>query len=52
MSKINGYFFLSINSDYKTYKNVREIATGQGDYTTGFWLDYPGFKENYKTIAT
>ena len=33
----------------KTYENIREIATGQGDdYTTGCLLDYPYFKENYK----
>ena len=36
----------------KTYENIREIATGQGDdYTTGCLLDYPYFKENYKMIA-
>ena len=33
----------------KTYENIREIATDQGDdYTTGCLLDYPYFKENYK----
>ena len=41
-----------INSDFKTYENVRNIATGQGDdYTTGCLLDYPYFKESYKIIA-
>ena len=36
----------------KTYENIRKIATGKGDdYTTGCLLDYPYFKENYKTIA-
>ena len=36
----------------KTYENFRKIATGKGDdYTTGCLLDYPYFKENYKTIA-
>ena len=36
----------------KTYKNIRKIATGQGDdYTTGCLLDYSYFKENYKMIA-
>ena len=35
------------------HKNIREIATGQGDdYITGCLLDYPNFKENYKKIAT
>ena len=41
-----------INSDLKTYENIRKIATGQGDdYTTGCLLDYSYFKENYKMIA-
>ena len=41
-----------INNDIKTNENIRKIATGQGDdYTTGCMLDYPYFKENYKTIA-
>ena len=36
----------------KTYKNIRKIATGQGDdYTIGCLLDYSYFKENYKLIA-
>ena len=29
-----------INSDLKTYENIRKIATGQGDdYSTGSLLD-------------
>ena len=41
-----------INSNLKTYENIRRIATGQGDdYTTGCLLDYSYFKENYKMIA-
>ena len=51
---INGknFFDQPINNDFKTYENIREIATGQGDdYTTGCLLDYPYFKENYKMIA-
>ena len=33
-------------------KILKKIATGQGDdYTTGFLVDYPNFKENYKIIA-
>ena len=36
----------------KTYENIRKIATAKGDdYTTGYLLDYPYFKENYKIIA-
>ena len=31
----------------KTYKNIRKIATGQGDhYTTGCLLDYSYFKDH------
>ena len=36
----------------KTYKNIRKIATGQGDdYRTGCLLDYPYFKDHCKMIA-
>ena len=36
----------------KTCKNIRKIATGQGDdYRTGCLLDYPYFKNHYKMIA-
>ena len=39
-------------NDKVTYKNIRKIATGQGDdYTTGFLLDYTYFKNYYKMIA-
>ena len=35
-----------------TYENIRKIATGQeDDYTIVFLLDYPYFKDGYKTIA-
>ena len=38
--------------DLKTYDNIRNIATGQGDdYTTGCLLDYLYFKELQKLIA-
>ena len=41
-----------INSNIKTYQNIRKIATGQGDdYATGCLLDYPYFKDHYKMIA-
>ena len=41
-----------INSMIKTNKNIRQIATGQGDHcTTGCLLDYSYFKGNYKLIA-
>ena len=36
----------------KHMKILEKIVTGQGDdYTTGFLVDYPNFKENYKIIA-
>ena len=36
-----------MNSMTKTYKNVRKIATGQGDdYMTGCLLDYSYFKDH------
>ena len=40
-----------INSNLKTYENIRRIATGQGDdYTTGCLLDYSYFNNHYKMI--
>ena len=47
-------FLWSTNkNDFKTYDDIRKIATGQGsDYTTGCLLDYNYFKEQYKLIAT
>ena len=46
------FFDQPINSMIKTYKNIRKIATGQGDdYTTGCLLDYSYFKDHYKMIA-
>ena len=39
--------------DLRTYDNIREIATGQGDnYTTGCLPDYNYFEEHYQLIAT
>ena len=45
-------FHQPTKNDKVTYKNIRIIATGQGDdYTTGFLLDYTYFKNYYKMIA-
>ena len=39
------FFDQPINSDFKTYDNIRKISTGKGnDYTTGCLLDYIYFK--------
>ena len=41
-----------VKSYLRTYENIKETATGQGDdYTTGCLLDYNYFKEYYKLIA-
>ena len=46
------FFDQPVNSDLKTYENIRKVATGQGDdYTTGCLLDYTYFKKYYKMIA-
>ena len=46
------FFDQAINSELKTYENIRKIATGKrDDYTTGWLLDYSYSKEHYKTIA-
>ena len=51
---INGrnFFDQPIKNDFKTYDNIRKIATGQGnDYTTGCLLDYPYFEKYSKLIV-
>ena len=51
---INGgnFFDQPIKNNKVTYKNIRKIATGQGDdYTTGCLLDYSYFIDTYKLIA-
>ena len=46
------FFDQPINTELKTYQNIRRIATSQeDDYTTGCLLDYSYFKENYKMIV-
>ena len=46
------FFDQAINSELKTYENIRKIATGKrDDYTTGWLLDYSYSKEHYKMIA-
>ena len=46
------FFDQPINSNLKTYENIRKIATGQGDhYTTDCLLDYSYFNNYYKLIA-
>ena len=48
----SNFFDQPINSDHKTYENIRKIATGQGDdYTTGCLLDYSYCEENYTVIS-
>ena len=52
MTDDKNFFNQPINSNIKTYENIRKIATGQGgDYTTGCLLDYSYFKDHYKMIA-
>ena len=48
------FFDHPIKNDKVTYRNIRKIATGQGDdYITGCLLDYTYFKKYYiyKMIA-
>ena len=46
------FFDQPINNNLKTYKNIRKIATGQGDdYKTGCLLDYSYFNDHDKMIA-
>ena len=51
---INGEncFHQPVKNNKVAYENIRKIATSQGDdYTTGYLLDYPYFKDSYKMIA-
>ena len=51
---INGenFFDQPIKNNKVIYKNIRKIATGQGDdYTTGCLLGYSYFADTYKMIA-
>ena len=46
------FFDQPIKSEFKTYENIRKIATGKGGgYTTGCLLNYSYFKENCEMIA-
>ena len=46
------FFYQPVESDIRTYDNIRKIATGQGDdYTAGCLLDYNYFSKHYKVIA-
>ena len=46
------FFDQPMNSNFKTYENIRKIATGQGDdYMTGCLLGYSDFKDHCKMIA-
>ena len=45
------FFYEIINNNFKTYENIRKIATDEGDdYTTGCLLDYYYFNKNYKWL--
>ena len=46
------FFDQPVKNDKVTYKNVRKIATGQGDdYATSCLWGYTYFKKYYKMIA-
>ena len=45
------FFDQQINSNLKSYENIRKIATGQGDnYTTGCLLNYSYCNNYYKCL--
>ena len=46
------FFDQPIKNYFKTYDNIRKIASGQGDdYITGCLLGYNYFKKHYRVIA-
>ena len=52
MINARNYFYKLVKNDRRTYVNISKITNDQGDnYTTGFQLSYPCFKDHYKMIA-
>ena len=47
MIYVRNFFDQATKNDLKTYGNIRKIATGQGDDTTGCLIDDPYFKKYY-----
>ena len=46
------FFDQPVKNNKITYENIWKTATDEGDdYTTGWLLDYPYLKENFKLIA-
>ena len=53
MTKGRNFYDQAIKNNLRTYNNIGEAATGQGDdYTTSRLLVYPYFKIYYNMIAT
>ena len=51
MTDRRNLFDQPLKNNLGTYNNIQKTTTDQGDdYTTGFLLDYPYFKEYYKMI--
>ena len=52
MTDSKNLFDQPVKNHLTTSDIIRKTTTGQeDDYTTGFLLYYPYFKENYKSIA-
>ena len=52
MTDGGNFFDQPVKNNLRTYDNIQKIATSQrDDYTTGYLLDYPYFKNYYKMIA-
>ena len=46
------FFDQLVKINFRTYDNIRNIVTGQGDdYATGYFQDYPYFKEYCNMVA-
>ena len=45
------FFDLPVKNEEESYEKIIEMRNNN-DYTTGNWLDFAYFKENYKLIAT
>ena len=51
-SSIESFYDQEVDSDIRSYEEIRKLTTGQGeDYTTGCFLDYDYIKNHYRLKA-
>ena len=45
------FFDLPIKNEEEAYEKIIDLSNNNNNYTTGNWLDFAYYKENYKLIA-